>query len=147
MRVIHYTSWEVNPWKGIQPGKNTLRSQMGYPPDWPGVWVVPDSQEYRHLWYQAPSRLVPRSREIMVILDVPEEAMLWYIEGFPTTRYKSSEAHHLASNIDNGLVIKTYLDPEWIKEVFFVSQREGWTIDGKPVLDETPIGPDWWDQF
>ena len=120
MRLIHYTSLEVNPWVHIAPGKNVFREEGEE--THPGIYCVPDTKWFRHFWFD---RRPQGWRNLMVILEVPDEfvrlsKMGKFLEhGSRYEAIKLKDVSFFCQDDDNAIVIKAEYDPSWVQEVNF----------------------------
>lgn len=116
MKLVHYTSLEVNPWVCINPGKNVFAET----PETkiPGIYCVAEKDiDLRHMWCTGQFG----HRELLVVLDVPKEFVKLSIMGKITDLDPEVFSRECADD-DNSLVIVEEYDPNWVVEVFYCSR-------------------------
>ena len=138
MRLIHYTSLEVNPWVHIAPGKNVFREEGEE--THPGIYCVADTKWLRHMWFH---RRSDGWRYVMVILEVPDEfvraskmgKLLDVGSRWESVAFKGPDV--FCGDDDNAYVITAEYDPSWVQEVNFCY------LDGFYVKEEVLMKSFW----
>ena len=145
MRLIHYTSLEVNPWVYINPGNNVFAETQETKK--PGIYCVAEKDiDLRHMWCTGQFG----HRELLVVLDVPKEFVKLSIMGKITDLDPEVFSRECADD-DNSLVIVGDYNPNWVVEVFYCSRVDvrNWQLAKsrgvKTAVVEDKIDSSFWD--
>jgi hypothetical protein len=135
MKLIHYTSLEVNPWVYINPGNNVFAETPKTKS--PGIYCVAEKDiDFRHMWCTGQFG----HRELLVVLDVPKEFVKLSIMGKITDLDPEVFSRECADD-DNSLVIVEEYDPNWVAEVFYCSRVDvrNWQLAKSPGVKTAVI--------